>query len=130
MTHFIHPSLAVLLCCLSVPLAAQERLVLPSGNEVIVQEILWDSEGATSRFRFVAPWIAAEGADSASILEDMTVLCRDFALPVQQALHPGSEELVISFASEPVEFGVMNSEVVQYFEGFIAAGQDCIWSEF
>ena len=118
------PFLAAALVAL--PLAAQEPLELPSGREVVLQEILWDGEGAVSRFRFVAPWAAT--ADGGGVLEDMTALCHGFALPVQQALHPDAGEVVISFASEPGEFGVMNAGIVQFFEGFTTEGADCIWN--
>lgn len=110
----------------ALPLAAQEPLELPSGRVVVLQEILWDSEGAVSRFRFVAPWAAT--ADAGGVLDDMTALCHGFALPVQQALYPDAGEVVISFASEPAEFGVMNAEIVQFFEGFTTEGTDCIWN--
>lgn len=110
----------------ALPLAAQEALELPSGRVVQLQEILWDSEGAVSRFRFVAPWAAT--ADAGGVLDDMATLCQGFALPVQQALYPDADEVVISFASEPAEFGVMNAGIVQFFEGFTTEGAKCIWN--
>jgi len=121
--------LPAVLCLLAAPLAAQESLMLPSGQEVALQEFLWDEDAQTGRFRFIAPWIGAADADVTEVPADMMALCRDFSLPVMRALYPDSEWVVISFASEPEEFGVMNADVVQFFEGYAVNGQDCIWSE-
>ncbi len=118
------------LCFLAAPLGAQEQLVLPSGRAVVVQEILWDVDAQSGRFRFVAPWIAAAGGDMGSVHADMMALCRDYALPILNGLHPEGESVVISFSSEPSEFGAINPDVVQFFEGFTIAGQDCIWSQY
>lgn len=126
----LHRALPVTFCLLAMPLAADDLLVLPSGLEVTLQEVLWEDEAETGRFRFIVPTIAAPGGADGVMLDDMLLLCRDFALPVQRALRPGWAELVISFASEPSEFGVMNAEIVQFFEGFGIDGDDCIWSEF
>lgn len=123
-------TLPALLCLLAVPLAAQERMVLPSGLEVTLQEVLWDAELEIGRFRFIAPAIATAGLDDNAILSDMTALCRDVALPIVRAEHDGWQEVVISFASAPSEFGVTNPEIVQFFEGFAIDGDDCIWSQF
>jgi len=122
--------LPAFLCLLAAPLAAQERLILPSGQAVVVQEILWDEDAQTARFRFVAPWIAGTGGDMSDLQDDMMALCREFALPVLRFLHPAGEEVILSFASEPAEFGVMNPDVVQFFEGYAVVGQDCIWSQY
>jgi len=122
--------LSALLCLVAAPLAAQEQLALPSGLEVALHEILWDEDLFIGRFRFTAPVIADSGFDAAAVPDDMAVLCRDFALPVQRALRPGWDDLVISFASAPSTFGQMSPDVVQFFEGFRAEGQDCIWSQF
>lgn len=125
----MRPALITFLCLIAAPVLAQDVLVLPSGQTVELQEILWDDDGETSRFRFVAPWVIDAPDAGATVLDDMMTLCREFALPVQKALHPDSAELVISFASEPIEFGVMNADIVQFFEGFTVDGQDCIWSQ-
>lgn len=126
----MHRLLPIFLCLLAAPLGAQERLVLPSGQEVAVHEIRWDDDAQTGRFRFIAPWISGDGGDMSVIHADMMTLCREFALPVLHALYPGGEGLVISFASEPVEFGAISPDVVQFFEGYAIAGQDCIWSQY
>lgn len=119
-----------LLCLMAAPSAAQEELSLPSGLTVTLQEILWDDDLSAGRFRFVAAAIGEPGFDVGLMPDDMAVLCRDFALPVQRALRPGWDDLVISFASAPADFGQVVPDVVQFFEGFRAEGQDCIWSEF
>jgi len=123
-------ALTAFLCLLAAPLAAQERLVLPSGLEVELLEVLWDEDVETGRFRFLAPSIAVGAFVPGAILDDMMVLCSDFALPVQLALRPQWDELVISFASAPSAFGVMTPDVVQFFEGFSLAEGGCIWSQF
>lgn len=117
-----------LLC--AAPIAAQERLDLPSGLAVQLVEVLWDAEVETGRFRLHAPEIAEDGFDAAVLADDFMVFCREFALPVQRALRPEWDELVVSVASEPRPFGQSDASVVQFFEGFVIDGRDCIWSDF
>ena len=126
----MHRLLPLFLCLPAIPLAAQERLILPSGQEVELQEILWDDEAQIGRFRFIASWLAEAEGDMSPIHADMLALCHEFALPVLRALHPAGKEVVISFASEPAEFGAINADIVQFFEGFAVDGQDCIWSQY
>lgn len=126
----MRPILLALLFLPATPIAAQERLLLPSGQDVVVQEILWDEDTQTGRFRFIAPWIAAAPDDMSAIHADMMALCLEFALPVLRVFHPMSDRLVVSFASEATEFGAVNPDIVQYFEGYTVDGQDCIWSQY
>lgn len=114
-----------------LPAAAQEeRLALPSGLEVALHEILWDEELMTARFRFTAEEIAAPGFEPAALLDDLAALCSEFALPVLRATHPEARALVLSVASAPSPFGASDPGVTQFFEGFEAGADNCIWSAF
>ena len=114
-----------------LPAAAQEeRLVLPSGLEVALHEVLYDADLATARFRFVAEDVGVPGFNPDALLEDLEALCSEFALPVLSAAHPEARALVLSVASAPSPFGASDPGVTQFFEGFEAEGDNCIWSAY
>ncbi len=115
--------------------AAAEPIVVPSGQEVILQEVIWNvagPEGLTSRFRFIAPAIAKEGGtvdfDTASA--DMQHLCEAFALPRLSSIGPLPEQIIISFADREVPFGQPAPEATQFFEAYRIDGDACIWEAF
>ncbi len=116
---------------LASPLAADE---LPSGQDVTLHEVLIDAqEDATwLRFRYLAPRIAAgEGQITYETAgDDMLHLCQSFALPylAEHALSP--DKIVISFMDRITEFGVADTDAVQFFEAFRPEGDTCIWDDF
>lgn len=122
--------LALAACLTALPAMAQERLGLPSGLEVVLHEILWDSDEATARFRFVAEEIAMPAFDPVAMPDDLEALCRDFALPILRSRFAQADALVLSVASAPSPFGASDPGLVQFFEGFEVEGDNCIWSAF
>lgn len=111
------------------PLAAAE-LGLPSGLRVVLHEIVWDEAGRSGRFRFVAPEVGEAGFDPSVLEGDLLALCTGFAWPVQQALQPGWDEIVLSVAAAPLPLGAMDANVAQFFEGFSMSPEGCIWDVF
>jgi len=111
--------------------AKEERLVLPSGLEAGLQDVLSDrsGQGLTYRFRFVAPEFTGK-EEFDSIMADLEYLCTAYAIPRLPNLGPKPRQVVISLADRPVEFGVMDAAVPQVFEAYRVEDDTCIWEMF
>lgn len=111
--------------------AKEERLVLPSGLEAGLQDVLSDrpGQGLTYRFRFVAPEFTGK-EEFDSIMADLEYLCTTYAIPRLPNLGPKPRQVVISLADRPVEFGVMDADVPQVFEAYRVEDDTCIWEMF
>jgi hypothetical protein len=111
--------------------AEGELIPVPSGREVRLHEVITNApgpEGATARFRFIAPGLVMEDIQTSA--DDMLALCETFALPRTEAMVPPPSQIVISLAAAPVPFGEAAPDVVQFFEGYRAEGGACIWVAF
>ncbi|MFK7941068.1 MAG: DUF6497 family protein [Roseovarius sp.] len=106
-------------------------LVLPSGLQAELQEMIWDQpgQGLTYRFRFVAPAFVADG-DMDALMTDLEHLCTRFALPKIANTGPSPNQIIISLADKPSEFGQFNPDVSQVFEAYRVEGDACIWEMF
>jgi len=111
-----------------------ERVTVPSGQEVELQDVIWNvpgPEGMTARFRFIAPDIAdGGGIDFGVASADMQHLCDAFAIPRLSDFGTGTGTVVISLSSAPVEFGAAAPEVRQYFESYSVVDDRCVWEMF
>lgn len=109
-----------------------ERLVLPSGLEVYVQEMRLDRTGvgAVQRFRFVAPEFAGVGEAFELVRADLEYLCNSYALARLPAEEPVPDQIVISLADRPSDFGVVDPSVIQVFEAYSVKDGTCIWESF
>lgn len=108
-----------------------EAVPVPSGRALTLIDIVTDArgpEGATARFRFLAPGLSAEDAESAAV--DMQVLCDSFAVQRIAGMEPAPRQIVISLASEAVPFGKSAPDVVQFFESYRPENGACIWEVF
>ena len=85
-------------------------------------------EGATARFRFLAPGLTPEDSDTA--LGDMQALCDSFAIQRIDGMVPAPRQIVISFADKAVPFGQAAPDVVQFFEAFRPENGACVWEVF
>lgn len=116
---------------LASPLAAAE---VPSGQEVILQEVLVDEQETVTwlRFRFLAPQIAGGGGQITYEVagQDMLHLCETVALPYIDEYTLNGDKVVISFMSQITEFGQSDPDVTQYFESFRPENGVCMWDEF
>ena len=104
---------------------------VPSGRELSLIDVITNAPGpagATARFRFLAPGLAPEDADTAPA--DMQALCDTFALPRTDGMVPAPQQIVISFAGAAVPFGEAAPEVVQFFESYRIENGACIWEVF
>ena len=109
----------------------EEPLAVPSGQPVEFVEMLWDRPGGglVYRFRFLAPHISA-GMGFEQSAADMEYLCREYALPRVANTGPVPRQIIISLADRPVEFGVTDTEAVQFFEAYRVENGGCIWEMF
>ena len=123
----------VLTLCLAQPAAAQEKaLLLPSGLEARLLEVLTDrpGEGLTYRFRFVAEGFTGGEAALETVMGDMDYLCRTYAVERLPGIGPRPSRIVISLADRPSEFGMFDPEVTQVFETYSVQDGACIWEMF
>ena len=130
----IHTAAVALLCTGAAAQqneAKEERLVLPSGLEATLQEMLWDRPGSglVYRFRFVAPDFTGE-EDLESIMNDREYLCSTYALPRLAGTGPQPGRIVVSLADKPSEFGRFDPGVTQVFEAYAIENGVCIWEMF
>lgn len=110
---------------------AGEAVSVPSGREISLIEVISNApgnEGATARFRFLAPGLTSEEVESAAA--DMQALCDDYALPRISGMVPAPQQIVISLSAEDVPFGTPAPDVVQFFELYRPEADSCIWEPF
>lgn len=111
--------------------AKEERLVLPSGLEAQLQEMLWNEpgNGLVYRFRFVAPGLTGQ-EDFETMMTDLEYLCNSYAVPRLSNIGPQPRQIVISVADRESEFGVIDPDVTQVFEAYRLDQGGCIWEMF
>lgn len=110
---------------------ADGNIAVPSGREVTFIDVITNApgpDGATARFRFLAPGLSEAEAETA--LADMQFLCDSYALPRTKGTVPEPQQIVISLSAEIVPFGEAAPDVVQFFEGFKPGDLTCKWEPF
>ena len=110
-------------------------VAVPSGQEVTLQDVIWNTpgpEGLTMRFRFIAPAIAREGGSVPFEIaaEDMLDLCQNFALPRVSSVGPVPGQIIVSLSDRPVVFGEADPEATQFFEAFSVVEGQCQWEMY
>lgn len=113
---------------------AGEVVALPSGQEVVLQDVISNvpgPEGMTLRFRFVSPAVAPGGGlDFEAASEAMQYLCDSYALPRVPEFGPAPEQIVISLSDMALPFGEAAPEAVQFFESYRIEEGACQWEMF
>ena len=111
---------------------ATDKVVLPSGIEAYLQEMLWDRPGGglVYRFRFVSPAFSAMDQDFDVVRGDLDHLCNDFALSKLSNIGPTPTQVIISLADRESEFGVIDPDVSQVFEAYSVEDGACKWEFF
>lgn len=105
---------------------ADDALAVPSGRKVEFLDVITNApgaEGATARFRFVAPSLTA-GEDASA---DMEALCNGYALPKIGGMVPEPQQIIIVLADRAVPFGEAAPEAVQFFEAYSVLDGSCMW---
>ncbi len=111
--------------------AKEERLVLPSGLKVVLQEMIWNERGngLAYRFRFVATDLTGQESFEET-MTDLEYLCNSYAVPRLSNVGPQPNQIVISIANRESEFGVMDPDLIQVFEAYRLDQGGCIWEMF
>ena len=111
--------------------AKEERLVLPSGLEAYLLEMLWNERatGLAYRFRFVAPDLTGQ-EDFETTMTDLEYLCNSYAVPRLSNIGPQPKQIVVSIADRESEFGVIDPDLNQVFEAYRLDQGGCIWEMF
>ena len=110
---------------------APDAISVPSGRTLSLIEVVTNApgpEGATARFRFLAPGLTADDAVAAQ--DDMQALCDAFALPRIDGMVPAPQQIIISLSAEAVPFGEAAPGIVQFFEAYSLQDAACIWEPF
>jgi len=109
----------------------KSAMILPSGLEAHLQEMIWNApgEGLAYRFRFVAPEFE-QTEDVEKVMSDLHHLCTEYAVPRLSEIGPAPGQVVVSLADQPSEFGTYNPDVTQVFEAFELQDGACIWGVF
>ncbi|WP_248298149.1 DUF6497 family protein [Tabrizicola sp. YIM 78059] len=110
---------------------APDAISVPSGRALSLIEVVTNvpgPEGATARFRYLAPGLKPEEAAAAQ--DDMQVLCDEYALPRTSGMVPAPRQIIISLSAEKVPFGQAAPGVVQFFEAYSLQDGACMWEQF
>ncbi len=115
---------------MALPCAA-DALLLPSGRQVYLQEIISETGGDTrvTRLRYIADSFAPDGLAPDVALKDLTFICQNKGLPILTA-PTGGQTVIVSLADRAAPFGVIDSSVAQIFEVFTVLDTSCIWEAF
>ena len=129
---FTARSLLVLSVVAGTAASGQMPITLPSGQSVSFVEKRVDLEADIVRLRFVAPDLASALTRPSfeDLSADLQMLCDDFGLNVVLKDAPVPAQIVVSLSSEPVEFGVANTDVEQVFEAFSVQNGTCMLEMF
>lgn len=116
---------------LDITLGTDAPIAVPSGQAVVLQDIIWNSEGPEGpapRFRFVAPAIARDGGSIGFDLAeaDLLELCQNYARTALAEKGMAAPLVLLSIADRAVEFGTSDPEATQYFEAFRIEGDTCV----
>lgn len=109
-----------------------DLIEVPSGQPITLLEVILNepgTEGATARFRFLAPEITPEGDFDAAVA-DMQHLCDTYALQRIAGTVPMPQQIVISLSDREVGFGQSDPDATQFFEAFSIDTGICVWEPF
>ncbi|KAA9009923.1 DUF6497 family protein [Histidinibacterium aquaticum] len=123
-----------LAAALSAGPALSAEIETPTGQAVVLYDVILEKEMGIARFLFLAPGIAIEqdnGITYTDMSEVFPWLCETVILPALAQNTWEAAEVVISMADREVEFGTRDPEAVQFFEVFSVDAEDgCIWEGF
>lgn len=118
----------------SPAIAQQGAIPVPSGQAVVLREVLSDeAPGALwLRFRFIAPEIARDGGsvDQETAGLDMAHLCQTLVVPYLDLHRLDPDRVVISLSDRQVGFGEVDPGATQYFETYRLEDAQCVWERF
>ena len=130
--HIVFAAMGGTLLSAAAAGALEETPAVPSGNDIHLQEILFETRQDNShvaRFRYVMPLIR-QGVEFHEIEEDFFHLCIGVAVPYLAIAEKQVDQVIISMADRETEFGVTTTLATQFFEAFRVEDGGCIWEGF
>lgn len=110
----------------------EESPVVPSGNQLTLQEVIFETRQDNSRvarYRYVMPAIA-QGIAFKDVESDFAVLCDGFIVKALREKSKTVDQVIVSLSDRETEFGVTSAQAIQYFEAFRLENDTCIWEAF
>jgi hypothetical protein len=125
----VGPLIAALLW--AMPAGAQQ-IVVPSGLDIALYDVILEADAQIARFRFVTPAIAPSGDNMGfvDVVGDLQFVCDRVIVP---ALHKNGwteAEIVMSVSDQRVDFGTYDPAITQFFQPFRLGDENCIWEDF
>jgi hypothetical protein len=125
-------TLVLLLSLTLAGAAAASRVLVPSGNEVTLQEVLWQEGEEIGtlwvRLRFVAPGLAGMAYEHA--LSDLDALCLQVAVPEVEGDNRDPDLVIVSLAERAAPFGEFDPDMEQVFEAYRVEDGLCFSEDF
>ena len=111
---------------------AAQQISVPSGAEIALYDVILEADAQIARFRFVMPDIAVAGGHKAfaDVVGDLQYVCDSVIVPALHGNGWSGGEVVVSVSDRPVDFGVYDPEVTQFFQPFRMEADACIWEDF
>jgi hypothetical protein len=114
--------------------SAQQSIQVPSGQAVVLNEVLVDDAPGEVwvRFRFLAPRIARQGGDISpdQAAADLGHLCDTLVLPYLADYDLSAARVVLSMSDREVPFGASDPDATQFFEAYRPEPGGCEWEAF
>ncbi|MEM6407258.1 MAG: DUF6497 family protein [Pseudomonadota bacterium] len=114
--------------------SSPESKTMPSGLIVEPLDIQLEPVGAptlsvqTVRLRYVSDQLGDKAFSFERIEGDFAHLCETEGLMTRARSAPKARQIIISIASEPLVFGEISPEIIQYFDAFDVVSETCIWA--
>ncbi|MBB5720863.1 hypothetical protein FHS72_000467 [Loktanella ponticola] len=127
----IYKTLAPITLALVATAATAQEVIVPSGIDVQLYDVILEPATQTARFRFHAPDIGGEnGVSFAQAVPDIQYLCDEIVVPGLAENGWMGGDVVISLSANKVAFGVAHPETIQYFQPFSIQAGACMWEDF
>ena len=112
--------------------AAAQQIAVPSGLEFTLHDVILEADVRVARFRFIVPSIAVTAGhkEFADVIDDLQYVCDSVIVPALHGNGWDSGDVVVSVSDRPVDFGVYDPEVIQFFQPFRMEADACIWEDF
>ncbi|WP_204113838.1 DUF6497 family protein [Shimia biformata] len=122
----------VLFLASSGAVTADDLPPVPSGNELYLQEVIYEDRqdgSRVARYRYVMP-ILRQGVEFYEVEADFQYLCETRALRELKASGEKVDQIIVSLADRETEFGEISPLVTQYFEAYTVEDGSCIWEGY
>ena len=112
--------------------AAAQQISVPSGLDIALYDVILEADAQVARFRFLVPEIAVTGGHKvfADVIDDLQYVCDRVIVPALHGNGWQSGDVVMSVSDRPVDFGVYDPDVTQFFQPFRMEADACIWEDF